>query len=98
MTQNVVIIIMDTVRAVGSDPTSDYRKLLPTIFDTNTTSKQTFTSTPWTFSANASLLSAITPSKHGAHAGHKQLDETLTTLPEVLQIHDYETVAVSNNR
>ncbi|WP_235272197.1 hypothetical protein [Halanaeroarchaeum sulfurireducens] len=28
---------------------------------------------------------------------HKHLNDTLTTLPELLQNHDYETVAVSNN-
>jgi arylsulfatase A-like enzyme len=36
------------------------------------------------------------PSKHGAHAGHKKL-ENISRFPLILQEKGYETVAVSNN-
>jgi len=97
MSQNIVVIVMDTVRAVGSDPPTDPQGLLPTISEPSTAFRQTFTSAPWTLPSHASLFTGTTPSKHGGHAGHKHLDNTLTTLPEILQNQDYDTVAVSNN-
>lgn len=96
---NVVLIVMDTARARttfelfrdnkdknASHSISDYSQFT-----------QAFSSAPWTLPSHASLFTGTTPSKHGAHAGHKQLDNALITLPEVVQREGYETVAVSNN-
>jgi arylsulfatase A-like enzyme len=97
MSQNVVVIVMDTVRAGSLHPSTDRRELLSTISEQSTAFRQTVTSAPWTLPSHASLFTGTTPSKHGAHAGHKHLNDTLITLPEILQTHEYETVAVSNN-
>ena len=94
---NVVIIVMDTVRADTLRSSTSGRELLSSICETSTDFQQAFTSAPWTLPSHASLFTGTTPSKHGAHAGHKHLDDTLTTLPEVLEGEGYETVAVSNN-
>lgn len=96
---NVVLIVMDTARARttfelfrdnkdknASHSISDYSQFT-----------QAFSSAPWTLPSHASLFTGTTPSKHGAHAGHKQLDNALITLPEIVQREGYETVAVSNN-
>ncbi|GGK74971.1 hypothetical protein GCM10009067_29030 [Haloarcula sebkhae] len=70
---------------------------LSSLSDSGTVFKNATANAPWTLPSHASLFTGTTPSKHGAHAGHKHLDDSLTTLPEILQTHDYETVAVSNN-
>jgi len=98
MTQNVVIIVMDTVRAGGSALHSDNHGFLSSITRRDGSRfRGAFTSAPWTLPSHASLFTGTPPSKHGAHADHKHLDSTLTTLPEVLQDEGYQTVAVSNN-
>ena len=51
----------------------------------------------WTLPSHASLFTGTTPSKHGAHAGHKRLSTHQLTLPTQFAKADYETVAVSNN-
>ncbi|EMA06588.1 sulfatase [Haloarcula vallismortis ATCC 29715] len=91
---------MDTARArecyglVEDEPavTDEENSLLSTESFTST-----FTSAPWTLPSHASLFTGTSPSKHGAHAGHKHLNETLLTVPELLQNQGYETVAISNN-
>lgn len=97
MTRDVVVIVMDTVRAGNLSLSSDIRELFATVSESSTAFRQTFTSAPWTLPSHASLFTGMTPSKHGAHAGHKKLDTTYTTLPEILSDQGYETVAVSNN-
>lgn len=96
---NVVVLVMDTARAdvtrsviSESDDTA-----LQSLLSGGTTFEQAYTAAPWTLPSHASLFTGTTPSKHGAHAGHKRLDDTLTTLPETLRADGYETVAVSNN-
>ena len=92
--ENIVILVMDTAR---------YRNDLGFFFEDDHLSRtgvsftEAYTSAPWTVPSHASLFTGTSPSKHGAHAGHKHLDNTLITLPEILQSYDYETVAVSNN-
>lgn len=97
---NVVLLVMDTARAetVLSPRTfPDDTGLAETLKNECTSFEQAFASAPWTLPSHASLFTGTTPSKHGAHAGHKQLDDTYTTLAEVLSNEGYETVAVSNN-
>jgi len=98
--QNVVVLVMDTVRceeSLGAAQTlrSDLSKIEPV--PELSRYRHVFTSAPWTLPSHASLFTGTAPSKHGAHAGYKQLDNTLITLPEILQNCGYETVAVSNN-
>lgn len=96
--QNVVLIVMDTVRSKSFCRSNTKTKSKNNSFFSNSTScVQAFSAAPWTLPSHASLLTGVTSSRHGAHAGHKHLDSTLITLPEVLQDHGYETVGVSNN-
>ncbi|MFC7135286.1 MULTISPECIES: sulfatase-like hydrolase/transferase [Salinibaculum] len=91
---NIVIFITDTIRYDDAFPA---RFNLKMSLSDSSSYRQAFTSSPWTLPSHASLFTGTPPSKHGAHADHKHLDGTLTTLPEVLQNEGYETVAVSNN-
>ncbi|MDB2248611.1 sulfatase [Halorubrum ezzemoulense] len=94
MSENVVILVMDTVRMDAISPSGSN---LDTILSESTRYNQTFTSAPWTLPSHGSLFTGTTPSFHGAHAAHKHLDDGPTLLPEILQDEGYETVAVSNN-
>jgi arylsulfatase A-like enzyme len=47
--------------------------------------------------AHASILTGAYPSKHGAHAEHALLDDSLPILPELFSAAGHETVCVSNN-
>ncbi|CCQ33127.1 arylsulfatase protein [Halorhabdus tiamatea SARL4B] len=93
---NVVVLVMDTVRADAIN-TALSNATLSSWVESGTGFHRAYVSAPWTLPSHASLFTGTAPSKHGAHAGHKHLDDTLTTLPEILHHHDYETVAVSNN-
>ncbi len=93
---NIVLLVMDTVRShaintIHSNATAFSQRAHGTRFD------QAYTSAPWTLPSHACLFTGTAASKHNANAGHKHLNDALITLPEILQTHEYETVAVSNN-
>ncbi|WP_435078875.1 sulfatase [Halococcus sp. AFM35] len=95
---NVVVVVMDTARAretVGER--HDFLPALDRLATEGTEYTGTIASAPWTLPSHASLFTGTYPSKHGAHADHKHLDERLPTLAEAFQESGYETVAVSNN-
>jgi arylsulfatase A-like enzyme len=95
---NVVILVLDTARydvvaRLASDPSTS----LGSLAKRGTQYTQASATAPWTLPSHASLFTGTYPSRHGAHAGHKRLDDHLRTLPEILSESGYETVAVSNN-
>lgn len=97
---NIVLVVMDTarIREVSNlfrhiDRSSAMHQLA----DNGSTYTQAFTTAPWTLPSHASLFTGSYSSKHGAHAGHKYLDDSLTTLAEEFTSNGYETVGVSNN-
>ncbi|WP_225335213.1 sulfatase [Halomicrobium urmianum] len=95
---NVVLVVMDTARAdVLESVLSSPATFTGTQTKGGTYFNQSFASAPWTLPSHASLFTGTTPSKHGAHAGHKHLSNHHATLAEILANEGYETVAVSNN-
>jgi arylsulfatase A-like enzyme len=97
---NVVVVVMDTARAletVRSDRRDVALPALDRLAEDGTGYTQAFAGSPWTLPSHASLFTGTYPSKHGAHAGHKHLDDDLPTLAEAFQTNGYETVAVTNN-
>ncbi len=96
---NIVLVVMDTARfreVVALDRYID-RSAIHRLSDEGSTYTRTFTTAPWTLPSHASLFTGTYPSKHGAHADHKHLDESLETVAETLAANGYETVGVSNN-
>ncbi|WP_336337134.1 sulfatase [Haloarcula brevis] len=96
----MVLIVMDTARVDESYGLLDAKSAAEeseSTLATATTYRRAISSAPWTLPSHASLFTGTTPSKHGAHAGHKHLSDDLTTISEILQNQGYETVAVSNN-
>jgi arylsulfatase A-like enzyme len=97
---NIVTVVMDTVRAreiVRLDRRDTTFPAIDRLAREGTEYTQAFAAAPWTLPSHASLFTGTYPSKHGAHAGHKHLDDDLPTLAEVFSANGYETVAVSNN-
>lgn len=97
---NVVVVVMDTARAretVRSDRRDIALPALDRLAENGTEYTRAFASAPWTVPSHASLFTGTYSSKHGAHAGHKHLDDDLPTLAEAFRANGYETVAVSNN-
>ena len=93
---NVVLVVMDTTRVDdGLDPS--VAPTLTTIGTEGTTVQTAISAAPWTLPAHASMLTGTYPSKHGAHADHERLDDSLPVLPELFGEAGYETVCVSNN-
>lgn len=92
---NIVLMVLDTARSDTVHALHQNEEFLSSHVGTQFSSA--FAAAPWTLPSHASLFTGTTPSNHGAHAGHKCLDERQTVLPEILQQEGYETVAVSNN-
>lgn len=90
---------MDTVRAGDFGMVGDQTISPPLsrLADRGTLFTNTTATAPWTLPSHASLFTGTYPSNHGAHTGHKQLDNSQTTMAEVINDEGYETVAVSNN-
>ena len=96
--ENVVVVVLDTVRGLTTVPADD--ALQPTIESLatgGTEFERTFTGAPWTLPAHASLMTGTYTSRHDTHGRNPALDGSLTTLPEVFSANGYETRAISNN-
>jgi arylsulfatase A-like enzyme len=95
---NVVIVVLDTVRAFETVP-ADQSGLpaMASLAADGTEFCRAFTSAPWTLPSHAGLLTGTYTSKHDTHGENPMLDESLTVLPEILSEHGYETRAISNN-
>jgi arylsulfatase A-like enzyme len=94
---NVVLVVMDTARFRDVHRSTSSTETIDNLSLQGQTFSNTFSSAPWTLPSHASLFTGTYSSKHGAHAGHKRLDGTYTTLAEAFASADYETAAVSNN-
>lgn len=94
---NIVLLVMDTARAREILEYPDAASTIHRLADSGSNYRQAFASAPWTLPSHASLFTGTYSSRHGAHAGHKHLGTSLTTLAEVFRSNGYETVSVSNN-
>lgn len=97
---NVVLIVLDTVRA---DHLSVYGYSRPTtpglerLASEGVTFEQALAPAPWTLPSHATLFTGLYPVQHHAGRLHPRLDAHLTTLPELLHEQGYQTVGFSNN-
>jgi arylsulfatase A-like enzyme len=92
---NIVVLVMDT--ACAQEITLETAPNLAQIAEKGVEFSDGFASAPWTLPSHTGLFTGTYSSKHGAHAGHKRLDETHVTLAEAFAEAGYETVGVSNN-
>ncbi|MFN7950986.1 MAG: sulfatase-like hydrolase/transferase [bacterium] len=97
---NLVLIVMDTVRArnlraygYGRDTTPNLDRFLADA----TLYRDATSPSPWTLPAHASMFTGRMPSQHGAHENHRFLDPEVPHLAELLRVAGYETVGLSSN-
>lgn len=97
---NVVLIVLDTVRADHCSvygyhrPTTPYLESLAreaTVFE------RALAPATWTVPSHASIFTGELPGSHGAHQEHLFLEEEADTLAERFQAAGYHTVAIVNN-
>jgi arylsulfatase A-like enzyme len=97
---DVVLVVLDTVRAWNVSSYGYARDTAPTIerlaeegvLFTDATSPST-----WSLPSHASLFTGRYPSSHGAHGEHVELDARYPTLAEVLTARGYETFCFTSN-
>ena len=97
---NLVLIVMDTVRARNLRAYGYGRETTPHLdrFLAEATLYRDATSpSPWTLPAHASMFTGRMPSQHGAHENHRYLDAEVPHLAELLRVAGYETVGLSSN-
>lgn len=94
---NVVLVVMDTARAMDIRADSESFSTLSNLAATGTEFTQAFANAPWTLPSHASLFSGVHPSVHGAHAAHKQFDHEGTLAGILSSGAGYHTAAFSNN-
>ena len=93
---NIVLIVLDTVRA---DRLSCYgygRKTTPNldrIASEGVLYEQAISPAIWTLPSHVSLFTGLFPSKHGAHRAHQILDTPYVTLAELLGRNGYRSAA-----
>ena len=99
-TPNIVLIVMDTVRA---DHLSSYGYERPTTPAVDAFAadavrfEHAYSVSSWTLPSHASLFTGLHPTTHGANQRHWRLDERFQTLAEVLGAHGYSTAAFSRD-
>ncbi len=97
---NVVMVILDTVRAVNlscygyEQPTTP---VLDALCGESVLYRNAFAPAIWTIPSHASLFTGAYPSCHGALNLSRVLGGEMTTLAELLGSSGYETVLYSNN-
>jgi arylsulfatase A-like enzyme len=97
---NVLLIVMDTVRA---DHLSGYGYEKPTapslerIAAEGVLYEQAISPGSWTLPSHATLFTGLYPRDHHTTAAHWKLDDSFTTLAEILAAEGYATAAFSNN-
>jgi arylsulfatase A-like enzyme len=97
---DVVVIVIDTVRAANVSPYGYTRETAPTLASlaregalfSDATSPST-----WSLPSHASLFTGRYPSSHGAHGENLYLADTYPTLAQVLAARGYETTCFTSN-
>lgn len=98
--QNVIMIVLDTVRAKNLacyDYTTNTTPHLDDLCTSVNLFKNAFTPAIWTIPSHASIFTGTYPSKHGALNLSRFLNKKYTTLAELFTRNRYGTVAFSNN-
>jgi len=97
---NVVLVVLDTVRAGNLELYGHDRETMPnltTFAEEATTFPRAYTNAPWTLPAHASLFTGQLPSDHQCHGDMLSFDPSTPVLAQRLSENGYETHAISNN-
>ena len=97
---NIVLIVLDTVRADRLNCRSDSAVPTPRIdelCERGSYFEQVSSTSSWTLPAHASLFTGLYPIRHGATQEYTFLDKRARTLAELLVENGYRTFGVSAN-
>jgi arylsulfatase A-like enzyme len=97
--ENVLFVVMDTVRKDRLTPYGYDRPTTPTLesfAEEATVFEEAVAPAPWTLPVHASLFTGMYPSRHGADQENPYL-EGATTLAETLSAAGYDTACYSSN-
>jgi len=98
-TPNIVLIVLDTLRAdrVGVYSDTSLTPNLDSLANSSIVYANALSTAPWTLPTHASLFTGVYPERHGVDWGHYYLDDRFDTLAELLRRGGYDTFALSNN-
>jgi arylsulfatase A-like enzyme len=97
---NIVLIVLDTVRADRFSCRADGPVPMPRIAalcKRGVFFERVSSTSSWTLPSHASIFTGLYPVRHGATQEHTLLDETAPTLAELLGANGYRTFGVSAN-
>ena len=100
MTPNIVLIILDAVRAQNLPFYGYHRNTAPYLFSMRkdlAIYENAISSSYWTMPSIASLFTGMYTSGHGLVADGDKIDHSLTTLPKILRQHGYRCGAFVSN-
>jgi arylsulfatase A-like enzyme len=97
---NIILVILDTVRADFTGPGGAGDGLTPQLdrlAEEGTVFRNAWATAPWTLPTHASIFTGMLSSSHGCHINHWRFDETDPTLAALLTEAGYETAAFFSN-
>jgi len=98
--KNVIFIVLDTLRRDRLTSYGNVRNISPE-FDAfaqrGSLFQRAIAPAQWTMPSHASMFTGVYPSTHQLIEAFGQLDGSYATLPEILQLEGYHTVAFCNN-
>jgi len=97
---NVLLVVLDTVRADAVDGAGDWSDLTPNLrrlADDATVFTRAWANAPWTVPSHASLFTGLLPSEHRCTSRDVRLTTSAPTIAELLQGAGYQTVAFYSN-
>lgn len=98
---NIVLIILDTVRADYTSLELKFKKdltpNLKSLAGESTIFPNCWANAPWTVPSHASMFTGLLPSEHSCTTKQIYLDSRCTTIAEILSKSGYETAAFFSN-
>ena len=97
---NIILIVMDAVRADHLSCYGHYRKTSPNIdklAKEGVLFEQAFSTAEWSYPSHASIFTGKYPSYHKTMGRDVSLHEENTTIAEILSSNGYETIGISSN-
>lgn len=99
-TPNIILLVMDTVRADHCSAWGYHRRTTPFLEElaqTSTTYSRAIAPSSWTLPVHTSLFTGMYPSEHGVLSDRDHPGKDLPLLAEILKTQGYLTAGFSNN-
>ena len=97
---NIILLVLDCVRADGLGAYGNPRPVTPRLDDLADRSRrytQARSAAVWTLPSHTSIFTGLHPRQHGVNVENRFLDPTIPTLAGTLQQVGYQTAAFSTN-